>query len=208
MEPEVPESSPGDRGSWNRLGECSQGGSICSKEKEVLSRLSELERNVSSIREQLATPTKSGGERSIFGSVQKGEMVDRRAKDADLYGKVPRLVEVKQNRDRDKRPRDERKQLKLRMPINLSKQSCVPAEVVLNDFERSRAGERTAVKDLDNAHQARSHAKRFCLYMHADQPSAARAQDLSRLYQVDKIRSYVALRSAIDPPVVRDPKRA
>lgn len=82
------------------------------------------------------------------------------------------------------------------MSMNLIKRSSLPAETVLDTFERARVGVRTDKKDLDNAHQARSHAKRFWLYMQADCPSATRGQDFACLNQLGKLRSYVALRSA------------
>ncbi|KAK5605275.1 hypothetical protein CRENBAI_017077 [Crenichthys baileyi] len=63
-------------------------------------------------------------------------------------------------------------------------------EIVLKDFERFRVGARTGRRDLDNAHQSRSHAKRFCLYMLGGMPSFAGQQDLTFLDRMEKLRSF------------------
>ncbi|MEQ2257733.1 hypothetical protein ILYODFUR_037805, partial [Ilyodon furcidens] len=62
--------------------------------------------------------------------------------------------------------------------------------IVLKDFEQFRVGARTARRDLDNAHQSRSHAKRFCLYMLGGMPSFAGQQDLTFLDQMEKLRLF------------------
>lgn len=64
----------------------------------------------------------------------------------------------------------------------------VTAVKALIDFKKFRLGPRTGKKDMDNAHQARSHAHRFCNYMLVGCSTNAGMHDLTFLNQIDRLR--------------------
>ncbi|XP_035012320.2 LOW QUALITY PROTEIN: histone-lysine N-methyltransferase KMT5C [Hippoglossus stenolepis] len=58
------------------------------------------------------------------------------------------------------------------MVSSLDRTAPEELEKILEDYKKFRLGPRVGKKDLDNAHQASSHAHRFCLFMAAGLPMA------------------------------------
>lgn len=63
----------------------------------------------------------------------------------------------------------------------------ISSDIVLENFKRFQMEKRTGKTQLTNAQQVQHHAKHFCFYMLSGLPSSAGCEDLTFLYQMDKL---------------------